>query len=324
MSALKSTFSARSHRTAHSHRTRPQEDDLESNAPPASIASFAAPTVVPLDSVSQIGTRPHHSHLSARHASHSSQRSHSPSNIPWDDGSSGLLTERNLQAHNADTRSRSSSRRPPQVYVEVYEERTATSGYDSYADTPRQSSHSHHRSAGSHHTATTPSHHGRPSSRIQVEEWTDSKTQASLHPSHTPHSHVSRSSHHSPAQSSASRSSSRTVTQESKRNHSRSPSHSSQSRTTVSAHPVSNSRPPTSTPSGMSSHDSQRFLRYEISPARSHVSRNGDVHEISVEYEERNGPFETGQIEVEEADDQVRTSDYKVHYRHQYPVYVES
>lgn len=323
MSAHRSVFSARSHHTTHSHRTRPRDDDLDSNAPPASIASFAAPTVVPMDSVSQIGGRHSHSHLSARHSSHSSRRSHSPSNAPWDDASSGLLTQRNLQAHNAESQSRSTSRPPPQVYVEVYEERTATSGYDSYADTPRQSSHSQERYARSHHTSTSHSHHGG-TSRIEREQRNESKTQASLHPSHTPQSHVSSSSHHSHAQSSASRSSSRTPTQVSKRDHSSSPTRSSASRTTILAYSISNSKPPTSAPSNLPSHESKRVSQYEISPARSHVSSSGDVYEISVEYDERDGHIETGQVEVEEADDQVRTSNYRIHHRHQYPVYIES
>ena len=323
MSAQKSAFSARSHHSTHSHR-RPREDDLESNAPPASTASFTAPTVAPTDSVSQIGARHSHGHLSARHSSHPSRRSHSRGNAPWDDGSSGLLTERNLQAHNAESRSRSSSQPPPQVYVEVYEERTATSGYDSYTDTPRQSLHPQDRSARSHHTERSPSRHGGSSSRVEVERWTDSKTLASLHPSRTPKSHASRSSHHSHAHSPASRSSSRTATQISKRDYSSSPTRSSAPRTIISAHPPGGPTSLTSAPSNLSSHESRRVSRYEISPARSQASRNGEVHEILVEYEERNGPFETGQVEVEEADDQVRTRDYKVHYRHQYPVYVES
>jgi hypothetical protein len=338
MSAHKSHVSARSHHTSTSHRTRPKDDDLESNAPPESVASFAAPTVIPGDSVSQAGGRSHHARHSSRHSHHSSRPQ---SNADWDEASSGLLTEQNLEAHNAESRSRASTPRPPeQLYVEVVEDRTATGSYYSYDETPRQSLHPQDAASRSHHSSRAPSHRVEALSRAMDERLSVSRAEKSVHGSHRSRSHVSRTSERyegshasrshvsksserrSSSHSPGSATTSKPLTVISRRNDSHSPVRSSASHHSSHSRSHSRSRAPTSTPSHVSSYTSQRTVRKE-SPPRVSTPRSREVYEVAVYQEvprQSSGIRETYTIEVEAAEDQAEERGYRIHYRHQYPV----
>jgi hypothetical protein len=261
MSASRSHISARSHNSHTSHRTRPRDEDDEVNAPPESVASFAAPTVIPGDSVSQAGSRPHHSRSDAgrSHHSHHSSRyshhsSHSRGNVDLDDGSSGLLTVENLEAHNAEEQSRASTPRPPEPqYVEVLEDRTATGSYYSHNETPRQSLHPNDSPARSYHSARSPSPRVEVLSRAMEDRLSVSRSHASAHPSRIARSHVSRNSEHrSASERPETLAPPKPPTVISRRAPSHSPSRSSASHHTSHTRSRSQSHAPTSTPQGES------------------------------------------------------------------------
>ena len=333
MSASRSHISVRSHRTHTSHRTRPRDEDVEPNAPPESVTSFAAPTVIPGDSVSQAGSRPHHSrseagrshhsHQSSRHSHHSS---HSRSNVDLDDRSSGLLTLENLEAHNAEEHSRASTPRPAeQLYVEVLENRTATGSHYSHNETPRQSLHPNDSPARSYQTARSPSPRVEVLSRAMQDRLSVSRSHASAHPSRISRSHVSRSSEHrSASERPESSAHSKPPTVVSRRNPSHSPSRSSTSHHTSHTRSRSQSHAPTSAPTQVSSRVSHRSSRRDSPPARVPTVKAPEVQEVAVYEEVLYAPSkyrDTYTIEVEAAEDQERGRDYKIHYRHQYPVY---
>lgn len=353
MSAPRSHISGRSRHSHTSHRTGSRDEGLKYIAPPESIASFSAPTVIPNDSVSQAGSRSNHgrseaawaqhNHHSSRHSHHSS---HSRSNVDFDDRSSGLLTVENLEAHNAEERSRSSTPRPPeQLYVEVVEDRTATGSYYSHNDTPRQSLHPDDGLPRSQHSRRSPSPRVEVLSRVMEDRLSVSKSHASAHSSRNSRSHVSRNSERrAPSEGPGSSTPSGPPTVVSRRNPSHSPPRSSASHHTAHTHSRSRSHAPTSTPTQISSQVSQRTSRRTSPPSRILAPKVPEAYEVAV-YEEI--PYtpskfrDTYTVEVEAAEDQERGRDYRIHRmysleynyltetfadyrqldRHQYPVY---
>lgn len=336
--ASRSHVSGRPHHTSTSHLSRPREDEVELKAPPESVASFAAPTVVPGDSVSQIGSRPrhsrseaprsHHSHHSShtyshRHPHHSS---HSRDNAGWDDKSSGLLSEENLEAHNAEERSRASTSRPvEQLYVEVVEDRTATGSYYSHLQTPRQSLHPNDIPARSHQATRSPSPRIETLSRAMGDRLSVSRSHMSARPSHTSGRHVSRSpERHPKSERPPSRETSKPRTVVSRRDHSPSTARSSTSHHTSQTSSRSQSHATTSTLSHASSHTSYRVSQNESPLSRASTPKVREAYEVAV-YEEvphASSPFrDTYTVEVEAAEEQARGRDYKIHHRHEYPVY---
>ena len=148
-----SVVSSRSHRSSGSHHSGSAGERPPTSVPAASIISFKAPTVVPSDSISQIGeqrsTAPshaghasHHSHVSAAHSHAVSQR----------------LTEANLEAHNTEPQS---SAGPTEPDADAAEEHASKASHRS-GGTAKQSRHTIYRVptvedgsvAGSHRTPT--------------------------------------------------------------------------------------------------------------------------------------------------------------------------
>lgn len=334
MSRSRTHIPAHSHHSHASHRKKHRVEDVESNAAPESVASFVAATVIPGDSVSQIGSRDlrsrptsvhshHHEHTS-KHSHHHSSRSRS--HVDWDDQSSGLLTVENLEAHNAEERSRASTPRPTeQLYVEVLEDRTATGSYHSHIETPQRSLHPNDTPRRSRSSARSPDPQAKALARGSEERLSVSRKQVSRSPSHTSRTHRSRvpellAAPDRPESLAALKPPTIIV----RSDQSQSPAQRSLSHPTSRSPSQSRSHAPISTPTLLDSRASYRSSSKEYTPPRVATPQSREVYEVAVYEEVRRPPSGSRGIytvEVEAAEDQARTGEYKIHHRHQYPVH---
>ena len=246
------------HRSVRSHHSTALEEAATSSPSARFVISERAVTVVPSDSVSQIGERPADRHwTTASHLSHA-YRNHSlpPSHLSQvSDASSQRLTEANLHVHDVEAQSSHHSGAPVEldVEVQVLEEPTP-------------------RSHASHHTVTRAQPHHAPT----------------LHPASVASSHktptVVPNSHHSVAASQSGSNSPSAVP-----SHCRSTSHPplSKPRTIVgsqvhSSTPTSNpleeavpSKAPTTAPLDVGSAAPSKALSHAGSAAQSQAGSKG-------------------------------------------------
>ena len=126
--------------SVHSHRSTTSRHSSQGSELPPTSTPAKAPTVVPSDSISQVGSRAAETHPStSRFTGHGSFRpsplSHySVAPDAASETGSQQLTEANLQAHDVGARSRPASVAPVEYEVEVEEERTARRSYHSGKD----------------------------------------------------------------------------------------------------------------------------------------------------------------------------------------------